>query len=162
MEERDSSSSVGSKLEWCSHYAKDFPGGSDSKASAYTAGDPGLIPESGRYSAECNGNPLQYSCLENPMVREHGRLQSMGSQRVGLDWVTSYSLSPWKTVWRFLKKLKMQLPCDSAILLLGMYPDIYIYIILFTHKEEENSATCNNVDETRGHCVEWNKSGKDK
>ena len=44
-----------------------FPGGSDGKASAYNAGDPGLIPGSGRSSGEVNGNPLQYSCLENPM-----------------------------------------------------------------------------------------------
>ena len=43
-----------------------FPGGSDGKASAYNAGDPGSIPGSGR-SGEGNGNPLQYSCLENPM-----------------------------------------------------------------------------------------------
>ena len=45
----------------------DFPGGSDSKASAYNAGDPGSIPELGRFPGEGNGNPLQYSCLENPM-----------------------------------------------------------------------------------------------
>ena len=37
------------------------------KVSAYKAGDPGLIPGSGRSSGEGNGNPLQYSCLENPM-----------------------------------------------------------------------------------------------
>ena len=41
--------------------------GSDSRASAYNAGDPGSIPELGRSSGEGNGNPLQYSCLENPM-----------------------------------------------------------------------------------------------
>ena len=40
-------------------------GGSDDKASAYSAGDLGSIPESGRSSGEGNGNPLQYSCLEN-------------------------------------------------------------------------------------------------
>ena len=45
----------------------DFPGGSDGKASAYNAGDPGLIPGLERCSGEGNGNPLQYSCLENPM-----------------------------------------------------------------------------------------------
>ena len=45
----------------------DFPGGSDGKASAYNAGDPGLIPGLGRSSGEGNGNPFQYSCLENPM-----------------------------------------------------------------------------------------------
>ena len=45
----------------------DFPGGSNGKASAYNAGDPGSIPGSGRSPGEGNGNPLQYSCLENPM-----------------------------------------------------------------------------------------------
>ena len=44
-----------------------FPGGSDSKASAYNVGDLGSIPGSGRSPGEGNGNPLQYSCLENPM-----------------------------------------------------------------------------------------------
>ena len=44
-----------------------FPGGSEVKASAWNAGDPGLIPGSGRSPGEGNGNPLQYSCLENPM-----------------------------------------------------------------------------------------------
>ena len=44
-----------------------FPGGSEVKASACNAGDLGLIPGSGRSPGEENGNPLQYSCLENPM-----------------------------------------------------------------------------------------------
>ena len=43
---------------------------SEDKASAYNVGDPGLIPGSGRSPGEGNGNPLQYSCLENPMDRE--------------------------------------------------------------------------------------------
>ena len=46
---------------------KAFPGGSDSKASAYNAGDPASIPGSGRSPGEGNGSPLQYSCLVNPM-----------------------------------------------------------------------------------------------
>ena len=41
----------------------------DIKASAYKAGEPGSIPGSGRSPGEGNGNPLQYSCLENPMDR---------------------------------------------------------------------------------------------
>ena len=45
----------------------DFPGGSDSKASACNTGDPGSIPGLGWSPGEGNGNPLQYSCLENPM-----------------------------------------------------------------------------------------------
>ena len=44
-----------------------FPCGSEGKASAYNAGDPGSIPGSGSSPGEGNGNPLQYSCLENPM-----------------------------------------------------------------------------------------------
>ena len=44
-----------------------FPGGSEVKASACNAGDLGSIPGSGRSPGEGNGNPLQYSCLENPM-----------------------------------------------------------------------------------------------
>ena len=46
-----------------------FPGGSDGKASACNVGDPGLIPGSGRFPGEGNGNPLQCSCLGNPMDR---------------------------------------------------------------------------------------------
>ena len=46
-----------------------FPGGSDGKESAYNEGDPDLIPRSGRSPGEGNGNPLQNSCLDNPMDR---------------------------------------------------------------------------------------------
>ena len=60
-----------------------FPGNSNSKVSAYNEGDLGSIPGLGRSPGEGNGNPLQYSCLENPMDEKPGRLQSMGLQRVG-------------------------------------------------------------------------------
>ena len=50
-------------------YYHQFPGGSDGKESACSAGDMGLIPGLGRSPGEGNGNPLQYSCLENPMDR---------------------------------------------------------------------------------------------
>ena len=46
-----------------------FPGGSDSKESTYTLGDPVSIPGLGRSSEKGNGNPLQYSCLENSTDR---------------------------------------------------------------------------------------------
>ena len=59
---------------WClkelNRTKRDFPRGSDSKASVYNAGDPGSIPGSGRSPGEGNGNLLQYCCLENPMDRE--------------------------------------------------------------------------------------------
>ena len=61
-----------------------FPGGSDGKVYVYNAGNLGLIPGSGRFPGKGNGNPLQYSCLENPMDRGAWcRLLPMGSQRVG-------------------------------------------------------------------------------
>ena len=46
-----------------------FPGSSDGKESACNAGDPSLIPGSGKCPGEGNGNPRQCSCLENPMDR---------------------------------------------------------------------------------------------
>ena len=49
---------------------KGFPSGSDGKASACNAEDPGMIPGWGRSPGEGNGNPLRYSCLENPMDTE--------------------------------------------------------------------------------------------
>ena len=55
-----------------------FPSGSDGKESACNAGDLGSIPGSGRSAREGNGNPLQYSCLENSWREEPGGLQSMG------------------------------------------------------------------------------------
>ena len=59
-----------------------FPGGSEVKVSACNVGDLGSIPGSGRSPGEGNGNPLQYSCLENPMdggawyARVHGVTKS--------------------------------------------------------------------------------------
>ena len=46
-----------------------IPGGSNGKESACNVGDLGSIPGSGRSPGEGNGNPLQYSCLVNPMDR---------------------------------------------------------------------------------------------
>ena len=53
----------------CGGLAHSFPGGSDGKVSACNAGDSGSISGSGRSPGEGNGNPLQYSCLENSMDR---------------------------------------------------------------------------------------------
>ena len=62
-----------------------FPGGSEVKASASNAGDLGSIPGSGRSPGEGNGNPLQYSGLENPMDGRAWWATVHGSQRVGHD-----------------------------------------------------------------------------
>ena len=57
------------RLSSSSSYLIGFPGGSDGKESACNAGDMGLIAGSGRSLGVENGNPLQYSCLENSMDR---------------------------------------------------------------------------------------------
>ena len=54
-------------------------------ANAGDAGDVGSIPESGRSPGVRNGNPLQYSCLENPMDREDWQAIVHRSQRLGHD-----------------------------------------------------------------------------
>ena len=68
----------------------DFPGGSDGKASAYNAGDPGSISGLGRSPGEVNGNPLQYSCLKNPM--DKGAWQTT-VLRVAKSWTLQKLLS---------------------------------------------------------------------
>ena len=56
-------------LDFTTVRLRGFPGGSDGKESACNAGDSGSIPGLGRSPGEGNGNPLQYSCLENPTHR---------------------------------------------------------------------------------------------
>ena len=62
----------------CSNYNKGFPHSSVGKESAYNAGYLGLFPRLGRSCGEGNGNPLQYSCLENPIGREAWRTTVQG------------------------------------------------------------------------------------
>ena len=76
--------------------SRGFPGGSEvknplswvSKESLCDAGDPGSIPGSGRSLGEGNGNPLQCSCLENPMDRGAWQAVVHGLPRVGHNLVT--------------------------------------------------------------------------
>ena len=62
-------------------YLLGCPGGAEVKASACNVGDLGSISESGRSPGEGNGNPLQYSCLENPMDGGDWWATVHGSQR---------------------------------------------------------------------------------
>ena len=62
-------------------------------ANAGDIGDRDSIPLLGRSPGVGNGNPLQYSCLENSWTEEHGRLQFMRSQRVGQNWACMHA---WK------------------------------------------------------------------
>ena len=73
-----------SSLQWAwlpLHWG--FPDGSDGKESACSAGDLGSIPGLGESPGEGNGNPLQYSCLENPMDRGAITLQVNGRHFTG-------------------------------------------------------------------------------
>ena len=88
------------KLTFCSPVATaefskfaNFPGGSDGKVSAYNAGDLGSIPGWGRYPRGGDGNPLQYSCLENPKDRGAWQAtgQSVTKNRTQLsNWICMY------------------------------------------------------------------------
>ena len=73
-----------------------FPGGSDGKKSACNVGGPGLITELGRTPGEGNGNPIQYSCLENPVDRGAGQAIVHGVTRVRRDLVTKPPLKGMK------------------------------------------------------------------
>ena len=70
-----------------------LPGGSGSEEIAYNAGDPGLIPGLGRSPGIGNGNPLQYSCLENSMdkgawqVTVHGVTESDMTEQLTLIFI---------------------------------------------------------------------------
>ena len=67
----------------------DFPHHSVGKESVCSAGDPGSISGSGRSPGEGNSNPLQYSCLENPMDRGAWQATVHGVTRVGCNLSTS-------------------------------------------------------------------------
>ena len=84
----------------------------------------------------------------------------------------------WKTVWRFLRKLKIEPSYDPAIPLLGIYlkktktliqevicTPIFTQTyrgLLLSHKKEWNLAICNSMDGSRGYYAKWNKSDKER
>ena len=75
-----------------------FPGGLDGKQSAGNAGDLGSIPAWEGSPGEGNGNPLQYSCLENSMSREAWWAKIHRLQRVEHHWATNTNLSNVETL----------------------------------------------------------------
>ena len=75
-----------------------FPGDSNSKESVYKTGDLGSIPGSGKSPGEGNGNPLQYSYLENPMDR-------------GAWWATDYRVAKsWTRLSDFTFTFSLEIP----------------------------------------------------
>ena len=75
-----------------------LPSSSVGKESVCSAGEPGSIPGLGRAPGEGNGNPLQYSCLENPMAGRAWQATVHGVSRVGHDLAIKAPPPPWKKV----------------------------------------------------------------
>ena len=86
-----------------------FPCSSDGKESVYNAGDPGLISGLGRFPGERNGNPLQYSCLEN--------LMDGGAWWATVHWVAKSwtQLSDFTSLHFFMENLPVFLRCKYPI-----------------------------------------------
>ena len=106
-----------------------FPGGSCGKEFAYNEGDSGLIPGSERSSREGNGCPLHHFCLENSMDRDIGRLQSMGSQRVGHKWAT---ITFTRGMWDLSSPTRdwTQAPCSGSMDFLKTFHLLFILAAL--------------------------------
>ena len=99
-------------------YYNGFPGGSDSKESACNAGDPGSIPGLGRSPGEGTGNPLQYSCLQNPLDRGGWRATVHWLQRVRQDWVINtycVSVQLLSHVWLFATQMDDHRPKPAVV-----------------------------------------------
>ena len=91
-----------------------FPGASGSQESACNAGDLGLIPGSGGSLGEGLGNPLQYSCLENPMDR-------------GAWWSTVYGMAKeWDTTERLTHSIKMCTNMFSPLLYENLHKGVHL------------------------------------
>ena len=98
-----------------------LPGGAVVKqhASAEDVGDPGSIPGSGRCPGEGNGNPLQYSCLENTMDRGAWQATVHGDERVRHDLATK-PLSPSLVNWKKAYVLFFYFHCNELFFLLNI------------------------------------------
>ena len=82
-----------------------FPHASDGKESACNAGDPGSIPDLGRYPGEQNGYPLQYSCLENPVDRGAWQAAVLGGNKES-DMTEQLTLSKKEMLLKIACRLK--------------------------------------------------------
>ena len=121
-------------------FTLDFPGGADGKASAYKAGDPGSIPESGSSPGEGNGNPLQYSCLENPMDGGAWRatFRGVSESQTQLSDCTFFSLSAWSVI--LLLVLKCMVACSGQSL--AVWSLINYLIFSLVKREHRNKWYC--------------------
>ena len=116
---------------------KGFPHSSVSKSSACNAGDLGSIPRSRRSPGEGNGNPLQYSCLGNPMDREAWQAIVHRIPRVRHNLVTKPP-PPYINE----KKWKKWIPVSPLVRHLGKL--LYLYIIQIASRMEEEDRNDTN------------------
>ena len=99
-----------------------FPGGSEGKVSACNAGDPGSIPGMGRSPGEGNGNPLQYSHLENPM-------------NGGAWWATICGVAKSQTQLSDFIFFLSFLPLSNSAMPLSIFKVISIFLFTVVHKK---------------------------
>ena len=95
----------------CHFCSCDFPGGSAGKEYACNAGDPGLIPGSGRSPGGGHGNPFQYFCLENSIDRRVWQAKVHGITK-SQTWLTHTQLKKLTKLFKNLAKLVHYLQCS--------------------------------------------------
>ena len=112
-------------------YTGDFPGGSG-KESTCNAGDPGSIPESGRSPGGGHGNPLQCSCLENPMDRGawQAAVLKVSQSQTGLKRLSSSGSQPALTPW----SLRVRSQPQSSLLCYIFYGKWHVSITLVPYR----------------------------
>ena len=122
-----------------------FPCSSVATDSAYNAGDPGSIPGLGRSPAEGNGNPLQDSCLENPMDCSLPGSSVHGVARVGHDLATKPP--PPLASLVVAHRLSFPVACGILVLQPGIKPASPAMEgrFLTTRSPEKGSLNCNHV-----------------
>ena len=105
---------------------------SNRKKSAWSTGDLGSSPGLGRSSGEGNGDPLQYSCLENPMARGAWWATGHGFPIVGHDWATNTVLYCSSLTYVSLEWIFQNILCkhDEAITLIFRGPTSFLRISL--------------------------------
>ena len=130
-----------------------FPHGSDGKESAWNAGDLDSIPESRRSPGEENGNPLQYSCLENPMDRGTWR-GPWGWKELGMtEWLTLPDFLSWASyvtslnLSYMIRKVKIMLLVQNQA---NEWNDILL--LLFSHSIVSNSLQPHGLQHARLPC----------
>ena len=101
-----------------------FSGGSEVKASACSVGDLGLIPGLRKSTGEGNGNPLQYSCLQNPWTEEPSGLQSTGLQ--SQTWLSDFIFA-----FTFSATFKYTLLLDSVTICI--IPSLFFTLSIHFH-----------------------------